>query len=134
MKERVREVQLQRAERLLLAKVPRGRQHFHVKLGFLEQQLDHFNRQGSKTFRQVGKPNDAENADDVSCLNKHVDGIEEILALFSTTQTYLVNDKYWKKPDGPVFLFIGGEGPLSWADVVFGTVGRRTWRIRGKTV
>lgn len=60
MKERVREVQLQRAEQLLLVKVSRGQQHFqHVKLGFLEQQLDHFNRQGSKTFRQVGKPNDA---------------------------------------------------------------------------
>lgn len=60
MKERVREVQLQRAEQLLLAKVSRGQQHFqHVKSGSLEQQLDHFNRQDSKTFHQVGKPNDA---------------------------------------------------------------------------
>lgn len=28
-------------------------------------------------------------------------------------QRYYVNEEYWKKPDGPVFIFIGGEGELS---------------------
>ena len=28
-------------------------------------------------------------------------------------QRHFVNDKFWKTPDGPVFLYIGGEGGLS---------------------
>ncbi|XP_071962531.1 thymus-specific serine protease-like [Antedon mediterranea] len=31
----------------------------------------------------------------------------------SLKQRYIVINDYWKKPDGPVFLFIGGEGLLS---------------------
>ncbi|XP_073780478.1 thymus-specific serine protease [Danio rerio] len=35
-------------------------------------------------------------------------------------QTYFVNDVYWQRSDGPVFLYIGGEGPLSKFSVLFG--------------
>lgn len=35
-------------------------------------------------------------------------------------QRYWVNNMNWKKPDGPVFLFIGGEGALSEYDVLAG--------------
>ncbi|KAF7651067.1 hypothetical protein LDENG_00116510 [Lucifuga dentata] len=28
-------------------------------------------------------------------------------------QRFFVNEAYWRRPDGPVFLFIGGEGPIS---------------------
>uniref|UniRef100_A0A8D3D628 Secreted protein n=1 Tax=Scophthalmus maximus TaxID=52904 RepID=A0A8D3D628_SCOMX len=27
-------------------------------------------------------------------------------------QRFFVNEAYWQRPDGPVFLFIGGEGPI----------------------
>uniref|UniRef100_A0A3Q0R0N7 Uncharacterized protein n=1 Tax=Amphilophus citrinellus TaxID=61819 RepID=A0A3Q0R0N7_AMPCI len=35
-------------------------------------------------------------------------------------QRFLVNEAYWRDPDGPVFLFIGGEGPLFEYDVLAG--------------
>ncbi|KAM9853532.1 thymus-specific serine protease [Aulostomus maculatus] len=35
-------------------------------------------------------------------------------------QRFLVNEMYWRHPDGPVFLFIGGEGPISEFDVLAG--------------
>ncbi|XP_042560035.1 thymus-specific serine protease isoform X2 [Clupea harengus] len=35
-------------------------------------------------------------------------------------QKFFVNDQYWDRPDGPVFLYIGGEGPLSEIDVLAG--------------
>ncbi|XP_075998427.1 thymus-specific serine protease [Genypterus blacodes] len=28
-------------------------------------------------------------------------------------QRFFVNEAYWQRPDGPVFLYIGGEGPIS---------------------
>ena len=34
-----------------------------------------------------------------------------------------MNEAYWQSPDGPVFLFIGGEGPIYEFDVLAGTVG-----------
>lgn len=43
-------------------------------------------------------------------------------SLITAIQRYLVNDFYWKKHDGPVFLYIGGEGALSMFDVLMGTV------------
>uniref|UniRef100_A0A3Q2CTQ0 Thymus-specific serine protease-like n=1 Tax=Cyprinodon variegatus TaxID=28743 RepID=A0A3Q2CTQ0_CYPVA len=27
-------------------------------------------------------------------------------------QRFLVNEEYWQRPEGPVFLFVGGEGPI----------------------
>ncbi|KAK7882784.1 hypothetical protein WMY93_028958 [Mugilogobius chulae] len=36
------------------------------------------------------------------------------------TQRFLVNEKFWQRPNGPVFLFVGGEGPISVYDVVAG--------------
>lgn len=57
MKEHVRQVQLQRVERLLLADVPGVRSH--VQLGWLDQRLDHFNHRANGTFSQVALPNDA---------------------------------------------------------------------------
>lgn len=65
MKERVRQVQLQRVEQLLLADVPRGRQHHHhhVKQGWMDQKLDHFNHQANRTFPQVALPTDTSSAD-----------------------------------------------------------------------
>ncbi|KAK9520507.1 hypothetical protein VZT92_020389 [Zoarces viviparus] len=40
---------------------------------------------------------------------------------FSTfPQRFFVNEAYWRRPDGPVFLFIGGEGPIYEFDVVAG--------------
>lgn len=42
-------------------------------------------------------------------------------ALFFMTQKFIVNEAYWKKPDGPVFLYISGEGPLSKFSVLAGT-------------
>ncbi|XP_017351738.1 thymus-specific serine protease [Ictalurus punctatus] len=35
-------------------------------------------------------------------------------------QKFIVNEAYWKKPDGPVFLYISGEGPLSKFSVLAG--------------
>ncbi|XP_029026804.1 thymus-specific serine protease isoform X2 [Betta splendens] len=35
-------------------------------------------------------------------------------------QRFFVNDAYWRRPDGPVFLYIGGEGPLYEFDVLAG--------------
>ncbi|XP_060761709.1 thymus-specific serine protease isoform X1 [Neoarius graeffei] len=35
-------------------------------------------------------------------------------------QKFIVNEAYWKKPDGPVFLYISGEGPLCKFSVLAG--------------
>ncbi|XP_044057225.1 thymus-specific serine protease isoform X2 [Siniperca chuatsi] len=35
-------------------------------------------------------------------------------------QRFFVNEAYWQCPDGPVFLFIGGEGPIFEFDVLGG--------------
>ncbi|XP_051534522.1 thymus-specific serine protease [Myxocyprinus asiaticus] len=35
-------------------------------------------------------------------------------------QRFFLNEVYWKRSDGPVFLYIGGEGPLSKFSVLFG--------------
>ncbi|XP_071327989.1 thymus-specific serine protease [Trachinotus anak] len=35
-------------------------------------------------------------------------------------QKFFVNEAYWQRPDGPVFLFIGGEGPIFEFDVLAG--------------
>ncbi|XP_072247877.1 thymus-specific serine protease [Leuresthes tenuis] len=35
-------------------------------------------------------------------------------------QKFFVNEAYWQRPDGPVFLFIGGEGPIFKFDVLAG--------------
>ncbi|XP_068441233.1 thymus-specific serine protease [Clinocottus analis] len=35
-------------------------------------------------------------------------------------QRFFVNEASWRRPDGPVFLFIGGEGPISELDVLAG--------------
>ncbi|XP_036932963.1 thymus-specific serine protease [Acanthopagrus latus] len=35
-------------------------------------------------------------------------------------QRFFVNEAYWQSPDGPVFLFIGGEGPIYEFDVLAG--------------
>ncbi|KAM9359152.1 thymus-specific serine protease [Symphorus nematophorus] len=35
-------------------------------------------------------------------------------------QRFFVNEAYWQPPDGPVFLFIGGEGPIFEFDVLAG--------------
>lgn len=37
-------------------------------------------------------------------------------------QKFIVNEAYWEKPDGPVFLYISGEGPLSKYSVLAGTL------------
>ena len=38
----------------------------------------------------------------------------------SYRQRYWSNDQYWDKPNGPVFLYIGGEGALSEEVVISG--------------
>ncbi|XP_047248245.1 thymus-specific serine protease isoform X2 [Girardinichthys multiradiatus] len=35
-------------------------------------------------------------------------------------QRFIVNEMYWQRPDGPVFLFVGGEGPIYDFDVLAG--------------
>ncbi|XP_062843300.1 thymus-specific serine protease [Trichomycterus rosablanca] len=35
-------------------------------------------------------------------------------------QRFIVNEAFWQQPDGPVFLYIGGEGPLSKFSVLAG--------------
>lgn len=35
-------------------------------------------------------------------------------------QRFFVNEAYWERPHGPVFLFIGGEGPISEFNVLAG--------------
>uniref|UniRef100_H2LX31 Serine protease 16 n=1 Tax=Oryzias latipes TaxID=8090 RepID=H2LX31_ORYLA len=35
-------------------------------------------------------------------------------------QKFFVNEAHWQRPDGPVFLFIGGEGPIFSFDVLAG--------------
>ncbi|XP_042343077.1 thymus-specific serine protease [Plectropomus leopardus] len=87
IKERVRNLQLQKAKQHLLTHTVSGRQPLkHVKEGRIHQQLDHFNRQDLSTF----------------------------------PQRFFVNDAYWQRLDGPVFLFIGGEGPIFEFDVLAG--------------
>lgn len=87
IKERVRNLQLQKAKQQLLTQAVSGRQPLqHVKEGRIHQQLDHFNRQDVRTF----------------------------------PQRFFVNEAYWQAPDGPVFLFIGGEGPIYEFDVLAG--------------
>ncbi|KAF6736108.1 Thymus-specific serine protease [Oryzias melastigma] len=36
------------------------------------------------------------------------------------SQKFFVNEAHWDRPDGPVFLFIGGEGPIFKFDVLAG--------------
>lgn len=36
-------------------------------------------------------------------------------------QKFFVNEAHWQRPDGPVFLFIGGEGPIFSFDVLAGS-------------
>ncbi|XP_041662374.1 thymus-specific serine protease [Cheilinus undulatus] len=36
------------------------------------------------------------------------------------SQRFFVNEAFWRHPDGPVFLFIGGEGPIFEFDVLAG--------------
>uniref|UniRef100_A0A3B3S6E7 Serine protease 16 n=1 Tax=Paramormyrops kingsleyae TaxID=1676925 RepID=A0A3B3S6E7_9TELE len=35
-------------------------------------------------------------------------------------QRFFVNEEYWDRPDGPVFLYIGGEGAISELSVLYG--------------
>nr|XP_040058935.1 thymus-specific serine protease isoform X2 [Gasterosteus aculeatus aculeatus] len=35
-------------------------------------------------------------------------------------QRFFVNEAHWRRPDGPVFLYIGGEGPISESTVLAG--------------
>ncbi|KAG8002230.1 Thymus-specific serine protease [Nibea albiflora] len=87
IKERVRDLQLQKAKQHLLTRAASGRQPLQrAKEGRIHQQLDHFNRQEVNTF----------------------------------PQRFFVNEAFWQSPDGPVFLFIGGEGPIYDFDVLAG--------------
>lgn len=43
-------------------------------------------------------------------------------SLFFMPQKYIVNEAYWKKTDGPVFLYISGEGALSKFSLLAGTL------------
>ncbi|XP_034557452.1 thymus-specific serine protease-like [Notolabrus celidotus] len=87
IKERVRQLQLQKAKQQLLTLTARGHQPLkHVKEGRFHQQLDHFNGQDHRTF----------------------------------PQRFFVNEAFWQHPDGPVFLYIGGEGPIFEFDVLAG--------------
>ncbi|XP_069003375.1 thymus-specific serine protease [Embiotoca jacksoni] len=87
IKERVRDLQLQRNKQLLLTLTGGGQQpRQHVKEAWIHQPLDHFNRRDGNTF----------------------------------PQRFFVNEAYWRCPDGPVFLFIGGEGPIFEFDVLAG--------------
>ncbi|XP_037317852.2 thymus-specific serine protease [Pungitius pungitius] len=42
------------------------------------------------------------------------------LDLGTFPQRFFVNEAYWRRPDGPVFLYIGGEGPISESSVLAG--------------
>ncbi|XP_049917876.1 thymus-specific serine protease [Epinephelus moara] len=87
IKERVRNLQLQKTKQLLLTHTASSRQPLrHVKEGRIHQQLDHFKRKDVSTF----------------------------------PQKFFVNEAHWQRPDGPVFLFIGGEGPIYEFDVLAG--------------
>uniref|UniRef100_A0A3B4ZTX0 Peptidase M28 domain-containing protein n=1 Tax=Stegastes partitus TaxID=144197 RepID=A0A3B4ZTX0_9TELE len=87
IKERLRDLQLQKNKQLVLTLAADGRQPLQrVKEAWIQQPLDHFNRQNVNTF----------------------------------TQRFFVNEAYWQRPDGPVFLFIGGEGPIFEFDVLAG--------------
>uniref|UniRef100_A0A673ICP0 Uncharacterized protein n=1 Tax=Sinocyclocheilus rhinocerous TaxID=307959 RepID=A0A673ICP0_9TELE len=46
--------------------------------------------------------------------------IDTTLHSHSSLNKFFVNDIYWQHSDGPVFLYIGGEGPLSKFSVLFG--------------
>lgn len=42
-------------------------------------------------------------------------------ALFALlAQRFFVNEQHWEEPHGPVFLYIGGETPISEVDVLTG--------------
>ncbi|XP_041919184.1 lysosomal Pro-X carboxypeptidase-like [Alosa sapidissima] len=47
-------------------------------------------------------------------------------------QRFFVNEKYWEEPDGPVFLFIGGEAAISEVDVLAGMTLTARIHYRGK--
>lgn len=87
IKERVQDLQLQKAKQHLLIQVVGGHQPLKlVNEGQIHQPLDHFNRRDVRTF----------------------------------PQRFFVNEAYWQRPHGPVFLFIGGEGPIFEFDVLAG--------------
>ncbi|CAN9511115.1 unnamed protein product [Ophioblennius macclurei] len=87
IKERVRDVHLQKHKQVVQKLLAGGHQPFrHVTEAWIYQPLDHFNRQDIKTFRQK----------------------------------FFVNKAHWRHPDGPVFLYIGGEGPIFDLEVVAG--------------
>ncbi|XP_035809242.2 thymus-specific serine protease isoform X2 [Amphiprion ocellaris] len=87
IKQRVRELQLQKNKQLLLTLMASSQQPLqHVTEAWIHQPLDHFSRQDVNTF----------------------------------AQRFFVNEAYWQRPDGPVFLFIGGEGPIFEFDVLAG--------------
>ncbi|CAK6974988.1 LOW QUALITY PROTEIN: thymus-specific serine protease [Scomber scombrus] len=87
IKERVRNLQLQKVKQHLLMKTASGHQPLQrVREGKIHQQLNHFSQQDISTF----------------------------------PQRFFVNEEYWQRPDGPVFLFIGGEGPIFEFDVLAG--------------
>lgn len=46
--------------------------------------------------------------------------LQQLIIYQPLPQKFFVNDQYWDRPDGPVFLYIGGEGPLSEIDVLAG--------------
>ncbi|XP_036393002.1 thymus-specific serine protease [Megalops cyprinoides] len=80
IKERVHQVQYQRAKHhLLLGAVAGRRPVMQVKGGIIHQPLDHF----------------------------------DSLLPGTIPQRFFVNEAYWQSPDGPVFLYIGGESAIS---------------------
>uniref|UniRef100_H3BFZ0 Serine protease 16 n=1 Tax=Latimeria chalumnae TaxID=7897 RepID=H3BFZ0_LATCH len=72
-------------QKLPLGPVPNLRRESSIE-SFLQQPLDHFNRQNNQTYKQ----------------------------------RYWVNGDFWRRPNGPVFLFIGGESALFMFDVLAG--------------
>lgn len=156
IKERVRNIQLQRSKQLFLTRAASGRQSLqHVREGKIQQQLDHFNRRDVGTFPQVEKNAtaplgfffisklavDVTNGNAKSNAWKQKKPIYEVKSSWKSCRTtlrkwstfqllnstlsllqrFFVNEAYWRSPDGPVFLFIGGEGPLYEYDVLAGT-------------
>ncbi|XP_067451983.1 thymus-specific serine protease [Thunnus thynnus] len=105
IKKSVRNLQLQKAKQHLLTETGSSHQPLqHVREGRIHQQLNHFNRQDVSTLPQV---------DEIMLSSSH----SFCLSFF---QRFFVNEAYWQHPDGPVFLFIGGEGPIFEFDVLAG--------------
>ncbi|TWW76722.1 Thymus-specific serine protease [Takifugu flavidus] len=118
IQERVRGAQLQDAKQLL---TNAGRQSFqHVTQGKIHQPLDHFHPRDRRSFPQTSVPPISFLQPSLSVQAAAALAVTSSVSSLSHFQRFFVNEAFCRGPDGPVFLYIGGEGPIFEFDVLAG--------------